>query len=261
MAAWKRLRARDLDRRGMPNSRRGPAAHASGRGARRAHPVLSREGLRDFDTWDSIGLRGTGSHDYSVKDVFVPARRAVSFRDRPSEPGPLYAIPSIGLFATVLAAVPLGVARHAIDILQEISRTKIASRSRQALNTDATMQANLGRAEALVRSARALLFETLADAWRVVCSGQTIDLPQRAMLWLASTHAADSARQAAELMYSAGGSASPYASTGLERCLRDIHAASQHVVLAQPNYQMVGQAFAGLDVRATPLLFFDDRGV
>ena len=60
-------------------------------------------------------------------------------------------------------------------------------------------------------------------------------------------------------MFSAGGSASPYTSNGLERCVRDIHAAAQHITVASPNYQMAGQAFLGLDMRQTPLLFVDDR--
>ena len=82
-----------------------------------------------LDTWHSIGLRGTGSHDYAVADLFVPAARSLSFREPPVEPGPLYAMPTIGLFACALAAVPLGIARHAIDILVELAETKIRSLS------------------------------------------------------------------------------------------------------------------------------------
>ena len=212
-----------------------------------------------LDTWHSIGLRGTGSHDYAVADVFVPAARSLSFRDPPVEPGPLYAMPTIALFATVLAAVPLGIARHAIDIVRDLARTKIASRSRRSLNEDATMQANLGIAEAALRSARAFLYETLEKAWEAVSAGQALGIEERAMLWLASTHTATAAKQAAELMFTAGGSASPYASAGVERCVRDIHAAGQHVTLAPPNYQMAGQAFLNLDMRASLLLFMDDR--
>ena len=212
-----------------------------------------------LDTWHSIGLRGTGSHDYAVADAFVPAPRSLSFREAPTEAGPLYAVPTIALFATVLAAVPLGIARHAIDIVRELARTKIASRSRRSLSEDATMQANLGIAEATLRSARAFLYEALGDAWQVVSAGQTLGIEQRAMLWLASTHTATAAKHAAELMFTAGGSASPYTSGGLERCVRDIHAAGQHVTLAPPNYQMAGQAFLDLDMRASVLLFMDDR--
>jgi indole-3-acetate monooxygenase len=68
------------------------------------------------------------------------------------------------------------------------------------------------------------------------------------------------AKEAAELTFSAGGSAAPYTGSGLERRVRDIFAAAQHITLASPNYQMVGQAFLGADMRSTPLLFMDDRG-
>jgi indole-3-acetate monooxygenase len=212
-----------------------------------------------LDTWHSIGLRGTGSHDYAVANVFVPAGRSCSFREPPVEPGPLYAIPSIALFGAVLAAVSLGIARHAIEILTELAETKIASRARQSLREDVTMQANLGRAEALLRSGRALLYEALGEVWQVVNAGHTLSLTQRATLWLASTHAASTAKEATELMFSSGGSAAPYTSCGLERCVRDIHASAQHITVAPANYQMAGQAFLGLDMRATMLLFTDDR--
>ena len=93
----------------------------------------------------------------------------------------------------------------------------------------------------------------------MVTRGQALSVPQRAMLWLAATHAASTAKQAAELMFNAGGSASPYTSSGLERCVRDIHAAGQHVTLTPPNYEMAGQALLGSDMRATLLLLMDDR--
>src|SRR5207248_6847387 len=91
------------------------------------------------------------------------------------------------------------------------------------------MQANLGRAEALLRSGLAFLYGALEEAWQVVSDGSTLNLAQRATLWRASTHAANTAKEATELMFSAGGSASPYVSSGLERCVRDIHAAAQHL--------------------------------
>ena len=214
---------------------------------------------KSCDTWHSIGLRGTGSHDYTVTDLFVPAERSFWFRDPPVERGPLYAFPTFALFGAPLAAVPLGIARHAIDILVELAATKTTTRSPQPLREDATMQDSLGRAEALLRSGRAFLYDALGEAWNIVCAGDTLSLAQRATLWLATTHAANTAKEATELMFSAGGSASPYMSSGLERCVRDIHAAAQHHLMGLGNYQMAGQAYLGMDMRATLLMVRDDR--
>jgi len=169
-------------------------------------------------------------------------------------------MPTIALFGTGLAAVSLGIARHAIDILLDLAQARATGRSRGgALREDATVQANVGRAEALLGAGRAFLYETLEGAWQVVCDGQELSLAQRGKLWLASTQAATASKQATELMFSAGSSASPYAASGLERCVRDIHAAAQHVCVNPGNYHMAGQAFLGLDMRASMLLFADDR--
>ena len=121
------------------------------------------------------------------------------------------------------------------------------------------LQADLGRAEALVRSGRAFLYDTLGEAWNVASSGKALSVVQRAMLWLAATQATSAATQAVDLMFTAGGSSSVYAGVGLERCLRDIRTAAQHIVVVPSNYEMVGQALLGLDVRATPMLAMDDR--
>ncbi len=213
-----------------------------------------------IDTWHAAGLRGTGSHDYAVSDLFVPGTRSFSFREPPVQPGPLYALPTIAIFSTWIAAVPLGIARHAIDTLVELAGVKTATRSQNPLRQHATVQTDLARAEALLRSGRAFLYETLEETWQVVTTGDTLSLEQRSMLWLAATQATVAATQAVELMFSAGGSSSVYTSSPLERCLRDIRTAGQHMVVVPSNYEMVGQALLGFDMSQTPLLRVDDRG-
>ena len=106
-----------------------------------------------------------------MADLFVPSDHSLSFREPPVQQGALYALPTIGLFAAAIAAVPLGIARHAIDIFAELARVKVAARSRQTLNQHAMLQADLGRAEALVRSGRAFLYDTLGEVWKVASSG------------------------------------------------------------------------------------------
>jgi indole-3-acetate monooxygenase len=212
-----------------------------------------------LDTWRTAGMRGTGSHDFTVTNISVPFEHSVSFREPPVEQGPLYAFPIIGLSASAIAAVALGIARHAIDLLFEVARVKVAMRSQRVLSQHATLQADLGRAEGLLRAGRALLYQTIEEAWQTVVASETLSIAQRALLFLAATQASQAATQAVDLMYTAGGSASIYANTGLERCLRDIRTASHHIAVAPGNYEMVGQALLGFDMSTTPLLRMDDR--
>jgi alkylation response protein AidB-like acyl-CoA dehydrogenase len=210
-------------------------------------------------TWDTSGLRGTGSHDFTVSDIFVPAAHTVSFHAPPVEKGPLYTLPIIALSATSIAAVSLGIARHAIDILEETAGVKVAMRSQQVLSRSAMLQVDLGRAEGLLRSGRALLFETIDEIWRMACDGQLLGVEDRALLSLAATQATDSAIQAVDLAFRAAGSASIYTNTRLERCLRDVRTVGHHIAVARPNYELVGQALLGFDMRATSLMRADER--
>jgi indole-3-acetate monooxygenase len=86
-----------------------------------------------IDTWDTGGLRGTGSHDYAVRDLFVPAERAFAFDASPRVPGLLYRLPCQALLDNAMAAIPLGIARTAIDTLIELAATKRPGRSDQPL--------------------------------------------------------------------------------------------------------------------------------
>jgi len=207
-----------------------------------------------LDTWYTAGMRGTGSHDFAVTDLFVPAAHTVSFQEPPVEPGPLYRLPILGLSAAAISGVALGIARHAIDILSEVARVKVGVRTQQVISQHAVLQADLGRAEGLLRSGRALLYETLDEVWQVAVARETLTIMQRAALSLAATQAAQAAIQTVDLMFSAGGSASLYASSRMERCLRDIRTAGQHMAVVPANYETFGQASLGLDVSANPML-------
>ena len=213
-----------------------------------------------LDTWHSIGLRGTGSHDYAVADVFVPAAHSLSFREPPvGARAALCAADDRACSRAVLAAVPLGIARHAIDIFDGARRDKIATRSQQASARMPRCRPIWGAPKRYCDPVAPFSMKRSTRHGRWSAAGQALSVTQRATLWLASTHAATSARQAAELMFSAGGATSAYTSSGLERCLRDVHAAGQHLTLASTNYEMVGQALLGSDMRATPLMVRDDR--
>jgi indole-3-acetate monooxygenase len=204
-----------------------------------------------LDTWSACGLRGTGSHDFAVHDVFVPRRRSFSRTDPPVQPGPLYRLPLRALLASLLPSVPLGIARGAIEALIELGATKTPSGLRCLLRERGVVQAQLAQAEALLRSGRAFVFETLSDAWAEVLAGRAISIQQHASLRLAATHATMCAAQAVDLMYQAGGGSSVYTSSQLERAFRDVHVATQHMIVAPATYEPVGRVLFGLDPGVT----------
>lgn len=201
-----------------------------------------------LDTWQVAGLRGTGSDDFTVSDLFVPADRACWFSPPPVQPGPLYQLPMIAHFAVLIGSVTLGIARHALTAFKELAGVKKPTWSQSTLSANAVAQAQLGEAEGLLRAGRALLHETVRDAWAAVQRDGALSWEQRGLLWLAGTQAASQAGRAVELMFTAGGASSVYAAVPLERCLRDIRTAAQHVCVTPTNYELAGQLFLGQDM-------------
>src|SRR5580692_8049188 len=125
-----------------------------------------------IDTWRVGGLRGTGSHDFQVTDLFVPDDHAIAaFTAKPVRPGTLYAAPFITVFAMALASVPLGIARAAIEAFIELAEGKTPIGASARLRDKASAQAELGKAEALLSSARAFLVEQLHGVWDTVAKG------------------------------------------------------------------------------------------
>src|SRR5438445_2508327 len=136
---------------------------------------------RIIDTWTVSGLRGTGSHDIAVDDLFVPASRSLSLiTDRPRERGPLYAFPVFGLLALGIAAVALGIARRALDELVALAGAKTPTGSRRLLAERPVIQAEVARAEATLGAARAILAETVGGAWQAATGDGRLEVRHRA---------------------------------------------------------------------------------
>ncbi|MCW5748712.1 MAG: acyl-CoA dehydrogenase family protein [Alphaproteobacteria bacterium] len=200
-----------------------------------------------IDTWDVSGLRGTGSHDYAVKDLFVPHERTIALEDTPWPSGVLYRTPLQALLDTSMAAVGLGIGRAAIDAFYELAAVKQSSAgSSKPLAERPMLQTSIARAEALLLSARSFLYETAEDVWADVLAGKAPGARQLAIARLARINAVAASCQAAELAFEAGGGSSIYASCPLDRCLRDIRTASQHVSMATANYEVIGRVLLGL---------------
>ena len=201
-----------------------------------------------IDTWRVGGLRGTGSHDFRVNDLFVPEKHAIAgFSAKPTQPGTLYEAPFITVFAMCLASVPLGIARAAIDAFVELAEAKTPTGSAARLRDKASAQADLGKAEALLSSARAFMFDEAEKLWDTVAAGDAPSLRQRAIARLAAAQAASASAQAVDLLYNAAGGTALYEQNLLERCFRDVHATTQHVGTSSANFELSGRVLLGLD--------------
>jgi alkylation response protein AidB-like acyl-CoA dehydrogenase len=213
-------------------------------------PVAEAERL---DTWHVRGMRGTGTHHFAVHDVFVPAERTVLSVTAPlRETGPLYQVPRTLAFASGDAAVALGLARACLTAFYELAGAK-TPRAMQGLLRDQLMtQADVGHAEAALRSGRALLTEAVREVWAGASAG-ALTLDQRAGLRLATTHAIRLAVQVVDTAYNAAGATAVYESNPLQRHFQDIHVISQHMQARMANYELVGRHWLGLTIDQTRL--------
>jgi indole-3-acetate monooxygenase len=203
---------------------------------------------RVIDTWNVSGLRGTGSHDIEVHDLFVPEERTFSAAERRARvTGPINRMHGFDLAGCGFCCVGLGVARAAIDAFVDLAQVKVPRNSSDLLRERVLVQAQVGEAEALLRSGRALLFDVVEEMWDTVLASRPVTERQRADLRLAMTHAAQSAAKATHLVCVAAGTTSIFASSPLERYARDAEVVTRHNQLQVVNYEAVGRTVLGLE--------------
>jgi alkylation response protein AidB-like acyl-CoA dehydrogenase len=211
---------------------------------------LPRDTCHVIDTWHVLGMRGTGSHDVAVTDVFVPTARTFplvpAFTPGSHYQGPLYRFPLVGMVASNLPPLLLAVARRAIGEVAALAHSKVPVAARTVLRDRASAQAKLAQAEALVRAGRVFLYETLRETWEATVAGEPLSLRHKADVLLALTHAVQSAVQAVELMYRMAGTSGVYTRSPLERSFRDVEVLRHHAFGAETRYETVGQVYLGL---------------
>jgi indole-3-acetate monooxygenase len=201
-----------------------------------------------IDNWHVSGLRGTGSCDFEVRDLFVPADHAHKFVDiRPTQPGLLYRMPSLSVFPLTISMVPLGIARSAISSFSMLASRKVRSGATTLLRDREIIQSDVGRAEAICRAGRALLGETVSELMAATDIGGERLVNARAFFRIACSHAAESAVRVVDMMAAAAGAAAIFETYELERCVRDVHAAVKHVAMSPGNYTIAGRIRLGLD--------------
>ena len=201
--------------------------------------------LEITDTWHTLGLRGTGSHDTVAGDLFVPDARVFSLLDGPVIDRPLYRFPIFGYFALSIAAAALGNARGTIEDFAALATHKVGMGSTRTLAQRSPTHAAVAEAEASLRGARALYYEAIEAAWEAVQREEQVPLELRNGLRLAATHAVRTSADVVRSMYDLGGGTAIYDDSPLQRRFRDAHTATAHFQVNEASAELPGRILLG----------------
>src|SRR3954447_20887 len=203
--------------------------------------ALGKQDLGVLDTWHTLGLRGTGSHDTVADEVFVPADRVFSLFDGPILDRPLYRFPVFGFFALSIAAAALGNARGVIDDLVELACAKKGLGSTRTLAERPSTQAAVATAESALDAARALYYQAIETAWQASQGGERVSVETRNRLRLAATHAVQTSADVVRDMYDLAGGTAIYDSSPLQRRFRDAYTATAHFQVNEASRELPGR--------------------
>jgi alkylation response protein AidB-like acyl-CoA dehydrogenase len=215
--------------------------------------ALPKDDLEVLDTWHTLGLRGTGSTDCAAHEALVPAGRVFSLFDGPVIDRPLYRFPIFGFFALSVAAAALGNAQASIEGLVELASGKVGMGSTRTLAERAPTQASVGAAEASLRGARALYYESVEAAWRAAQGEAPVPVELRRGLRLAATHAVRTSAEVVRSMYDLAGGSAIYDQSPLQRRFRDAHTATAHFQVNEASFELPGRIRLGQRADATML--------
>jgi 3-hydroxy-9,10-secoandrosta-1,3,5(10)-triene-9,17-dione monooxygenase len=208
-----------------------------------------------IDTWEVIGLAGTGSKDVEVNDIFVPAYRTLATErikggpNRGSElnPGTLYKLPAVSLFGYAIAGVSLGIARGAIQHFAETTRNRLSAYTGKNLADFTNIQVHLAEAAALADAAEAIALRDCDEAMRITEAGVVPSIEQRARYRRDGAFAASLCTKAVDLLFTATGGGAIYQRNPIQRAFRDVHAANAHYHLNwDVNGAIYGRVALGL---------------
>ena len=194
-------------------------------------------------SWDAAGLRGTGSHDIVISGARIPADQlSMPMTDPNLYDGPLHRIPFWQLLISLMSGFPLGVARRALDELEALAPTKRrGGASPITIAEDPHVQVEIGKAEAVLQSARSFVFGAADEVWSAACTGEPIPDDALQRYSLAGRHAMSAALDVVDAAFHHAGAGAVYHDHPLQRCFRDLHVGSQHVFFADEQYRGYGQ--------------------
>ena len=215
--------------------------------------ALPTEQLQILDTWHTLGLRGTGSHDAVVDEVFVPTERVLSIFDGPVIDRPLYRFPPFGFFAACITAAAMGNARAAIDNFVDLAGTKKGVAASRTLAERSTIQSAVAAAESSLEAARAGYYQAIDVAWQASLDAPPVPLEARTRLRLAATHGVRVSADVVRSMYDLAGGSAIYDGAPLQRRFRDAFTATAHFQVNEASRELPGRILLGQATEAAML--------
>jgi alkylation response protein AidB-like acyl-CoA dehydrogenase len=231
------------------------AAHAlvtSGDDGRHALHMLvfPAESVELHDNWQVLGLRGTGSCDISVSDLFVPAAMAWNVETQPVQRGgPLYRLGIPAFVAYEHAAFATGLARRALDVLIEtaINKKRGYGPGAVSLADRAAVQRLIGHSELRLRAARGLALDVNAQAMETVLRGEALPPKLALETRVAAVYCTEVVADIISQAFRYCGAAAIYEKNVMQRCLRDINVAAQHLMVSEIAYELLGKTHLGFE--------------
>ena len=226
-------------------------------GARRAAPggaaitytlLFPKSKAQVQDTWQVIGLKGTGSDSYIVADLFVPEAFALarSVAVQPRVTGRLYAFTPSTLYSSSFACLALGIARATQEAFIRDVKHSIPRGAKMARGENHVVQAKIGTAEAQLRSARMFLLGSVDKIWAEVRQTGALTSEQNVTIRLATTWAIQTSREVVASLYVAAGAMAIFEANPFEKRFRDIHALGQQIQGHAAHFETVGQILLGM---------------
>lgn len=198
------------------------------------------------DTWEVNGLKGTGSGDYELKEVFVPDGRWMYFPVQKSVvDSPLYRVSFYGALAAGVSAVGLGLAKRALDEIKKLGVTKKPVMAQRTLSEKAFIQFQLAETEAKYQAAKAFLEKAAIENYEAAKEGIP-DIHTKNLLRMAATHVVTASAEVVDWCYKIGGGSTIWNSVKLQELQRDMLVLTQHGLVAPSNNEMIGKVAFGL---------------
>ena len=211
------------------------------------HAALPAAKVEIHDTWHVAGLKGTGSCDFSVTDLFVPEGFTFDLQAmEPQRGGPAYRLGLPALFISVHAGFALGVGRRALAAITELAQTKRRGYGKQLpLAERGVFQRMLGESDLRLRAARSLVLEILEKVWATACEGGTPEPSLQVELRSATTLVTDVALEVTTQAFRYGGGSAVHLNNILQQCLRDLQVGASHFMVSDVTYEQHGQCLLG----------------